>query len=219
MSSRLKLRHALAVAGVGIVLSFQNCAQPPEDSGLYSASSYQSKLPLAYDAKVDTISYMSCSGITADVEKRAYFSFRTGAYNPLTGGISITDEFRAATKYYSPTERAKVLSVSDKNANTRLNLSVRLRSNLQSIWAQNELRLGEEIESFLPPLSSSEIAGPLGAVSQGSYINYFPGAQNQRLMEASLRFYQFENVAADTPQSPGVQRQRRECLPRGRFFE
>lgn len=191
------MRHALILAGICLLMIYQNCAEAPE-SNSETKSSYQAGLPWAFSEKVDTISYMSCSEIKAPVEPRAYYSFRVSAFNPNTGGLTLTDAFRNSTKYYSNTDRARVIGASEANANIRLNLSVRSRANLQQIWAQGELRVGDEISSFLPPLDSAEVAGPLATMPQGRYINYFPGPQEQRLMEASLRFYEFENVSVNT---------------------
>lgn len=141
---------------------------------------------------------MSCSNIAVPVESRAYFTFRAGAYSSLTGGLTLTPEFRDATKYFSTTDRARAFSTSDANADTRYNLSIRATGNYQSPWISEELRVGEEIESFLPPLDSSDVAGPLAASNPGAMINYFPSGGSKRLIEASLRFFKYENVVKDT---------------------
>ncbi len=200
MSPSLKMRHGLFLAVVALVLMFQNCSQPTETSSMTSnsATAYQSALPLAVTAQIDTISHMSCSEIKDPVEKRAYFSYRAGAYSNLTGGLSLTPAFRDATKHYNVTERARAFANSDANGDTRYNLSIRSTSNYQSPWISEELRVGEEIEAMLPPLDADAIAGPLAASQPGAMINYFPGAQAQRLTEGSLRFYKFENVMKDT---------------------
>lgn len=190
----LKLRRVSAlVAFIIILLPFQNCSNEP-DATTDEASSYQSKLPMGYKAQVDTLAYMSCSGITDAVEKRAYFSFRAGAYNPATGGLTMTDEFRDATRFYSNTERARAFSESDHNFSTRLTLSVRQVGNYQAPWQEGEFLVGEEQESFLPPLDSAEVAGPLASLAAGNMINYFPGTQSKRLMEASVRLFKYENT-------------------------
>lgn len=206
MASRLKARPVLMIAGLLLLMSYQNCAQAP-DADTDSQSSYQSGLPFAYKEAVDTIGYMSCSEIKDPVERRAYFSYRVSAFNSQTGGLTMTDAFRDKTKYFDNTARGRAIASSDVNANTRLNLSVRLRGNLQSIWAQGELRAGDDIDSFLPSLDSAEVAGPIASVDakipncsdlSPCYINYFPSANSKRLMEASVRFYEFENIAKET---------------------
>lgn len=197
MFSRFKLRHAVGVVLIALLMTYQNCSQAP-DSVSTSKSSYVSGLPFAYASKIDTIAYMSCSEIKQPVEPRAYFSYRLGAYNNTTGGVTLTDEFRSSTQYYSTTQRAQALASSDLNTGARLNLSVRSRSNMQSILSTGKLRAGFEIDSFLPPLDSPDISGPLSGVAAGRMMNYFPGAADKRLVEASLRFFEFENVSRDT---------------------
>jgi hypothetical protein len=196
----LKVRYGVFLAVIGSLFFFQNCASPPEDtsSATSSASNYQSKLPLAVSGQIDTISHMSCSEITDAVEPRAYFSYRAGAYSSLTGGLSLTQAYRDATKYYSLTERARAFAASDANADTRFTLSIRSAANYQSPWVSEELRVGEEVESLLPPLDSADVAGALAASSPGTFVNYFPGTGSKRLIEASLRFYKYENVMQDT---------------------
>lgn len=200
MSHGLKTRHAIAASVIGIFLLFQNCAQV--DQGTNSSGStgntFETGLPFAYDAKLDTLSYMSCSQMVdqaASVEQRAYYSYRGGAYNPATGGLKMTDEFRQATRFYAPADRARLFAGSDKNASTKLSLSIRQTGNYQVPWKEGEFRVGEEVESLLPALDSAVIAGPLSASQQGAMLQYFPGAHSQRLMEGSLRFYNYENTS------------------------
>jgi hypothetical protein len=197
MFARLKLRQALALVVLGGLLTFQNCSDAPSNND-QTQSSYNESLPFAYSAKVDTVAYMSCSEIKTSVENRAYFSYRVGAYNNSTGGLTLTDPFRTATQYYQTADRANAFAQSDLNSNTRLNLSVRLRSNSQSVWSTGSTRAGFEIDSFLPQLDSPDVAGPLAGVANGRMMNYFPGSGAQRLMEASLRFFEFENVSVET---------------------
>lgn len=190
MSPSLKMRHGVFAVVCGLLLTFQNCAQPPEQNS--NISSFADKIPIAADINLDTISYMSCSNIKDAVEKRAYFTIRAGAYGPGTSGLALRTDFREATKYYSATDRARQFSSSAANSDTLVNLSIRSASNYQSPWVTDDLRAGEDIDSFLPPLDSGFIAGPLSASAPGSMINYFPGAGSKRLVEASLRFYKDE---------------------------
>ncbi|MGE0528440.1 MAG: hypothetical protein AB7G93_02835 [Bdellovibrionales bacterium] len=198
MPSCLKLRHFTILVAVGLLLPFQNCAQQEDENALNSVASYQQNLPMAYDIRLDTIAFMSCSEIKDPVERRAYFTLRAGAFKNTTGGLAMTQAFRDATQYYSVTDRARSFAASDKNSNTLLSLSLRSASNYQVPWSSEEIRVGEELEPLLPPLDSAEVAGPLAALTDGERINYFPGSHEHRLMEASLRFYKYENVAKDT---------------------
>lgn len=198
MPSRLRLRHIALVVTIGSVLLFQNCAETPQDPTSYSTqSSYQQRLPFAYKERVDTIAYMSCSEIKDPVDPRAYFSYRVGAYNTDgSSGLGITKPFYDATQYYKTEKRAQALSGSDLNASTLMTLSIRLRSNLQSLWAQGDVGSGSEVDSFLPLLDSAEVAGPFAGLKPNEkMLNYFPGKGSKRLIEASLRFFEFENVS------------------------
>lgn len=182
---------------IAALLPFQNCSSAPEEDST-SVSSFAATLPHAYDAKLDTIAYMSCSGINeGSLPKRAYFSFRAGAYNRSSGGLMMTDSFREKTKNYDNTRRARAFSESDANATALLNFSIRQSGNLRAPWKEGEFLFGEEIDTFLPPLASAEIAGPLASAAPGARVNYFPGSQDQRLMEASLRLYRYENTVKD----------------------
>lgn len=205
MPSRLNMRHAAMVATVGILLLYQNCAQAPSDEGTNSQASYQESLPFGYKATLDTVSFMSCLDIQDPVEKRAYFTLRVGAYANQTlktdgsqnapSGLTMTDEFRAATSYYTATDRARSFSQSSKNAGARLSLSIRDRSNYQSHWATSQTLPEYELDSLLPSLDSTEVAGPLATIpapvgtQPAQMFNYFPGSNTQRLIEGSLRFY------------------------------
>lgn len=194
MIKRLKKKHAFsALLVVSTLLLYQNCAQAPDGTadGSSGATSedYQNSLPFAYDAKLDTLAYMSCSEVNKDpgaaVMQRAYFTFRAGAYNTNSGGLALTSAYRSNTSYYTPVERAQALATSAFNANTRLVFSMRLRSDLTRHWSLSE-GVGYSQMAFLPPLNDPEIAGPLAASTAGRYLNYFPGSQDNRLMEASL---------------------------------
>lgn len=198
MSPSLKLRHAFFVVTCAALLIFQNCAQPPENNS--NVSSFADRLPIAVDVQLDTIAYMSCSNIKAPVEKRAYFTIRAGAYTPGKSGLQMRQDFRSATQNYSPVERAKLFASSAANGDTRLNLSIRSAANYQSPWVADDLRAGEDVDSFLPPLDSAILAGPLAAAPTGAWINYFPGSGDKRLTEASLRYYKFEDNMVRTRQ-------------------
>lgn len=202
MLSRLNLRHVLAGVFVSLILifTFQNCSAPQEITSASSSStgSYNQNLPFAYDAKIDTIAHMSCSNVGLMLPKRSYFTYRVGAYNNTTGGLTLTPAFRTATRYYGVAERAQALSASPLNAGTRLNLALRSQGNLDRVIQEGSLVVGQEIEALLPQLDSPAIAGPLAGLVSGQKMNYFPGNQSQRLMEASLRFYEYENIVKET---------------------
>lgn len=195
MPGRLKSRHFAFAAVILACLFFQNC----DSTSMDTQNSSQSSMPFAYTPVVDTIAYMSCSDIASTgFEPRAYFSFRAGAYNSATGGLAISNDFYTETKNYDPTDRGGLLSSSDANSGIYMNLSIRSAGNYQSLWATTSATQGNEFDVFLPQLDSAQIEGPLASSANGQMVNYFPGDQDKRLMEASLRFLQYENVAQDT---------------------
>ncbi len=198
MSPSLKMRHGIFAVICGVLLTFQNCAQPPESSS--NVSSFADRLPIAVDVQLDTIAYMSCSNIKDPVEKRAYFTIRAGAYTPGKSGLQMRQDFRKATEFYSPVDRAKLFAQSSLNGDTRLNLSIRSAANYQAPWVADDLRAGEDVDSFLPPLEAATIAGPVSAAPVGAWLNYFPGPDAKRLTEASLRYYKFEDNMVRTRQ-------------------
>jgi hypothetical protein len=204
------MRHVLIVSCIGLILTFQNCSQAQFDAEA-EQQSFESQLPFAYEAKIDTIAYMSCSGMSDNQpDRRAYFTIRAGAYgtcnpadylcqqNPFASpvaGLSMSKDFREATKYYDKKQKAHLFSMSDKNANTFLSLSIRSAGNYQLPWKEGNLVAGEELDAMLPALDTPAVAGPLGFSSEGQMMNYFPGSHTQRLMEGSLRYYNFENTS------------------------
>jgi hypothetical protein len=196
MIRRLKLRPFLYATGLFSVFVFQNCAQPPDLS--QDQAQYNDSIPFAYKAQIDTLSYMSCSNLTANsYEPRAYYTFRAGAYNNTTGGLTITPAFYEATQYYANTDRANTLSSSMFNGNTILNFSIRASANYQQMYYVNQVAAQETVDQFLPELDGPQVAGPISSVVPGQMLNYFPGSDNtQRLMEASLRFMDYETNMA-----------------------
>lgn len=210
MPPSLKMRQVLSAAAILSLGLYQNCAGVDDTGGVMTEASYEESLPFAYNAKIDTLAYMSCSEMQdGSFEPRAYFTFRAGAYNSTTGGLAMTPAFRSATQYYSNTDRGNALAQSSNNANTLLTLSIRSRSNFQSLWATDQITAGGEIDQFLPELDQSTVAGPfasLGVDASGNskMVQYFPGADEKRLMEASLRFLKYENVANDTRNNLGA---------------
>src|SRR5665213_261113 len=107
MPSSLNLRRIGFVSGLFALALFQNCAGTQDDTTLNSQSSFEDSLPLAYDAKIDTLAYMSCSEMQeGSYDPRAYFTFRAGAYSSATGGLGQTPLFRSLTSHYINTDRA-----------------------------------------------------------------------------------------------------------------
>ncbi len=209
MPASLKLRHTLMATAVFLPLIYQNCAPAPQEGESVSSSkSFTSTLPFAYQSKMDTIAYMSCSNIEDAVNTRAYFTFRVGAYNSATGGLSLTPEYRKATEFYTTTNRGRALADSERNNNILMSLSIRDARNLQLPFkgdAEGPAMPELDIDTFLPPLTSNEIAGALAGAGEGVQLNYFPGDASKRLIEASLRFFSSEGAMDNVRSQLGSQ--------------
>ena len=170
---------------------FQNCAQQPNNTASgASVSSYESGLPFAYAAKPDTLAYMSCQNMQVGTfDSNAFFTFRMGAYTSGFG-MAMTQAFYDKTLNYPVNERASLFRSSDVNANTSYNLSVRKSESFQTYMDNGSgFTMGSAVDTFLPQLDNPWIAGPLAAAAPGVARGYFPSAEDHRLMEASLRFY------------------------------
>jgi hypothetical protein len=189
MKARLKPRYIAGIAIVGLLFSFQNCGQMSTSTGANSANSFSDSLPFAYDAKIDTLGYMSCSQmIDAIPNSRAYFTFRASAYSASSGGLNLRSDFLDKVSNMNATDRGNTLIRSQANTNARLTLSMRKRDDFNVPWTAKAPRAGVDIDSFLPPLDSADIAGRLAALQPGVRANYFPGSADKRFMEASIRF-------------------------------
>lgn len=197
MLKRLNMRHIFGVVALGTILIFQNCSEPtPNEEN--SLSSYTQDLPFAYNATLDTLAYMSCSRMPAAYEKRAFFTFRAGAYTPI-GGIGINSDFANATKYYSLAQKKQAFGDSARNANTRLQISVRSTSNFQSVLTRTGTAAdGTSLGTMMTNLSGDAISSHLAGMVPGDIKHYFPSSETNRLMASSLRFNDGdESVAKD----------------------
>lgn len=187
MLKRLNVRHVFGVIALGTILIFQNCSDPtPSDQD--SASSYTKDLPFAYKASLDTIAYMSCSRMAASYERRAFFTFRAGAYTPI-GGLGLNTDFAEATKYYTLTQKKQAFNESAKNANTRLQLAIRGTSNFQTVLTSTGTPAdGTSLGTMMTNLGGDAVASHLASMVPGDIKHYFPSAETNRLMASSLRF-------------------------------
>ncbi|MAV90929.1 MAG: hypothetical protein CL676_05870 [Bdellovibrionaceae bacterium] len=184
----LKVRHIVSLGVLSSLFFFQNCSSYDENStGVTGFSSHIQQLPFAYKASLDTISYMSCSRMKSDYEKRAYFTFRAGAYTP-SYGLSMNKDYLEETKYYSLESKANALSSNPKNTNTRLQLALRNTNNLQSIVVNGSPSNGTSLGTMLSSLSASPIVDHLVTMQAGDVKHYFPSDSDDRLMASSLRF-------------------------------
>lgn len=187
---------SLAIATViSVLFVFQNCADPLQFTG-QDALSVTDSLPFAFDEKVDTISYMSCSNIDiSSFQPRAIYTFRVGAYTS-GHGIALSSEFLNLTASYASSERANALFASPINRGASLQLSMRKAKSYQEVLINSEgiVREGFDFANFLAPLDTSGIANRLAITPEGEYVSYFSGTPGlgTRMLEQSIRFIEAE---------------------------
>lgn len=171
-------------------------------AGVNSTAS-SDNLPFAFDVAPDQIAYMSCSDTGNSVNKRAFFSFRVGAYSPLTSGLKFSEAFRALhpDAAQNPTRMINTAIDSPTSAYAQLQLSVRERKDYQSVLFDTSSAApvdGESFASMLPSLDNEIVLYDLASALEGTRVQYFPlleGLDN-RLLEGTLAFMSTEAVAA-----------------------
>lgn len=190
---RWSIQRALWTTGIfGVslvtILSFQNCTQPVPVEGESELQSQASKLDFAYDAFVDQISYMSCSGINpGSYDSGAYYTFRAGAYR--SGGLKLRDAFRDGLSKKPVDVQVDLVTNSPANTNTILQLAVRDVNNFQSIRAMSGGAAGEDYMNMLEPLGTSDMSYLLLTQDPAARMKYVRnGTVYGSRMEASLYF-------------------------------
>jgi hypothetical protein len=206
IKQRFKIRHliALGLIGAAVPLAFQNCADPLNMSATTLAT-LNNSLPFAYDATVDTISYMSCSNSPAGYLPRSIYTFRAGAYstnvmNP-TSGLGLTaDIWPYLATETTQSGRASFLQTMAQNVGASLQLSMRSLQNLQLVLTVNSGSATPNIDywNYLSTLDSDAIVTRVGGFPvQTQRVNYFYGLSGlgSSLMEGSLYFNASETLA------------------------
>lgn len=182
-----------------ILFVFQNCADPLEFAG-QDAMIQDANLPFAYEVKVDTLSYMSCSNVDlTSFQPRAIYSFRVGAHQPDVTGLKLNDEFRNLISDQDPSRMRSALFNSPANRGASLQLAIRRKLSYQEMLINSDgvIREGFDFSNFLAPLDSEVITDRLMSLSPGRWIQFFSGIPglDRRLFEQSIRFIETEEKA------------------------
>ena len=192
-----RFRLNITAAGLTLLCLFalQNCAEPL-DLTQQDFMNFTNKLPFAFNTTIDTIAYMSCSQMGSDYNPQGFFTFRVGAYR-ANSGIRLSKDYRSATKGFAPSERAAALAESKINADAILQLSIRRRSNLQSMLTSSSSTStleNEDHANILASLDSPAIAQRLVSLKEDQRIQYFPGIPGLggQLLEGSMYFMDSE---------------------------
>jgi hypothetical protein len=206
--SRIKKRHIAGIVVIGGLFTFQNCSQPLTSSFNDMMLTAQSGLPFAYKTRMDTIGYMSCSLLGSSYDDSAFFTFRAGAYRTDgTSGIGLTDTFIAATQAYTFETRQAAFANSDQNSGAMPQLAIRQLGSYQNVLSGNgtAVNIGQDIGPMLGSLDQTPFNSTLAGLTNGSYVNSFPGSSSQLLygplVASSLNFSQSETLMSSVRSS------------------
>jgi hypothetical protein len=151
----------MSLASIAII--FQNCAAPLDEER--DVTSVAANAPFAYEAKLDHIAYMSCTGVSSSAGSPV-FTFRAGAYEP-NSGLRLSENFKYATRNLLTGDKVRVLQESELNSGLKLNLALRRFDQYQTV-------LTPFISGFTPgELSGSTVATKLANATNTNYINNF----------------------------------------------
>lgn len=155
------------------VVAFNNCSSPYVEKKK-DVSSFIEKADHAYDANLDQVAYMSCSGLPSKTfDQSVYFTFRAGAYR--SGGLKIRDGYIASLEkeFRLPEDQIELISSSLINSVSRLQLSIRSRANFQSVFTQGgSAEPNEEIANFFPVLGGYDLVETLYGLAPGTRLRY-----------------------------------------------
>ena len=177
------------------IISFQNCAEEPIGGEDLSSSEAEGEAldPVAFDTLVDTLGYMSCQSMGSVYNKRAYFSFKIGAYRSGSG-MRFTDSYFDSVKDKNIENKVKPIKETENNLMTYLQMSIhqqgsyRYRFNLGTHTGKEGVHYRKILGP--QPLSNDIYVGQLAQLEDKfSRINYFRGLSNsdKRLIEGHLQ--------------------------------
>ncbi len=180
---------ALALGASLSVLPLGGCTSPvPPESG-DQLSLEAAKLDFAYDATVDHIGYMSCSGMSpGSFDTSAFFSYRLGAYRK--GGLRLTDEFRNANRAKTVEKLASLMVASRANNETHVQFGFRRTANLQSMYARSATPThGEDYVNIFEQLGTVDLAELMVKADPSTSLRYLRnGSVFGSRFEGSLHF-------------------------------
>ena len=161
---------------VPLVLIFQNCV-PGELEQTPIDSDSQAPETIAFDTVIDTLSYMSCTGMDRDYNKKAYYTFKVGAYR-LGSGIGLSPQFFESIKFYSLENKIKRIKETQSGLGVRLQMGIHQKGDYSKTFGiQSESAYGNEFynTNILDYLFNDVYISQIAQLKQGLYINYFKG--------------------------------------------
>jgi hypothetical protein len=155
-----------------IVLSYQNCSQPPEVDTVSQLESEAAKVDFAYDATIDQIAYMSCAvSEVGTFDAGAYFSLRVGAYR--LGGLRLNDTFRSQQGKKPPEKQATLLVASPANSATKVQFAIRKLDNFQMMYTSTGSSIhGQDYVNIFEPLGTLDLSDLLVRTDPASRLRY-----------------------------------------------
>lgn len=170
------------ILGLCVVLSFQNCSDLDNSSVVTLTDVERSvfeNLPFAYDLKIDQLSYMSCSGPSANQDSRS-FTLKAGGFFPGSG-VGLRSSFAATMQNYNADAKVRSLAVSARNDQAGVVMSLRPRTDLQNYLLPREAPVESVLDKMMfreevgLVLSNERVAKQLFALGPDSYLNYVAG--------------------------------------------
>ncbi len=212
---------SLALFAILVTVFFQNCGKAGFDAdpgaadlALSTLSTKNASAPFAFDSTFDQISYMSCIG--GDANKDAFYSIKAGGYE--NGGLKISDAFMAYAKSKVPAiypatapsvaQLKQYLSETPANVGASPQISVRLRTDLRSVFSSNGSAgaYGIDYLNILMDPTDDRIMDPL--FYNTGFTNYFSFAPlESRIFENKLAYNSNESATSQfrkTLRSQGV---------------
>lgn len=194
-----KRRNAILSMALGLLTMFayQNCSDL-DNTDIIGLTDIErnvlQNLPFAYDAKVDQIAYMSCSGAKTQVDGRA-FTIKAGGFFPGSG-VGLRQNFSEQISHLNPDAKVRSLAVSERNDQAGVVMAIRPRSDLQNYVAIRDDQGGSpyaklmfnELRGLM--LSNERVARQLMALGPNSYLNYaagLPGLDASKSFDGALK--------------------------------
>lgn len=197
--NRFSVMGSFVAVLMGGLFVFQNCADPL-NLATQDQASVNDTLPFPYQVQMDTLSYMSCSGVTAGYDPRAVYTFRLGAYSS-NKGIGLSPQYQSSVSTLTPAQISQALQSSLSNQGSQLELAIRLGNDYQTqILTANQGNsvLNNDYGLYLGPMNSQTIADRISQLPPNKMLNYVAGIPglDGRLLESSLRFLGSETLAS-----------------------
>lgn len=172
-----------------IMISYQNCGTEGTGALFQKSTSYG----LPYETKVNQLAYMSCSEqLDVPNDDGVFFTFRLGAHG-ADAGLRLSEKFVYETRRKDNHDKLGILADDAPTSLTRLQFSMRQRSNLQRMYKNPDSGEGTEEFDFdfiFGDFGTDAMSASLIKQAPGSYLNYWSagGITKDAYFEGTLVF-------------------------------